>query len=167
MRLDELSPKIYDLISTMLAQQTALAVVPIIEQYDNAPRPSNKVYIVFDPSVTSRRIGREIFYPATATEKVRHRQDYEITAVIREVGGYGQYLQLITNMQYNQTVMKYNHTNFLSILRIGEIVPTPRLLDDERWERESAMEMTLAISHIQTDETTYISDVEIINNIGV
>lgn len=166
MRLDELSPKIFDLITTMVAQQTVLASVPIIEQYDNAPRPSNKVYIVFDPSVSARPIGKEIFIPATATAKVMHRQDYEITAIVREVGGYGQYLQLITNMQYNQTVRSFMHTNLLSILRIGEIVPTPRLLDDERWERESAMEITLAISHVQTDETSYISNVELINNIG-
>jgi hypothetical protein len=165
MLINELSPKIYDLIELMLQQQSSLGDVPIIEAYGNAPRPSD-VYITFDPNPNPRQLGREIKIDQTDTDPLCHVTEWEVNVTLREIGSYGEYLQLIQHMQYDQDVMKYLHEQKIAIMRMGQVIPTPRLLDDDKWERESAMEMILAITHVTTDETTYIENVELNNNIG-
>jgi len=166
MRLDELGPKIYDLIDTMVSSQTDIPTVPIVEDYDNAPRPEEPIYLSYIPSPLMRMVGKQVQYPETDTTPVQTIVEWEVPVTVREIGGYGQYLQIIQTAQYQQSVRSYLYNACMSIMRINQIVPTPRLLDDDRWERESSMEMILAITHVTSDDTTYIETVDINNNIG-
>ena len=166
MRVDEVGPKVYDLITSIIGAQTALPSIPIVEEYGNAPRPSSTIFISYNPSPVMRMIGKQVQYPKTDTTPVQTIVEWEVPVTVREIGGYGQYLQIIQTMQYSQVVRSFLYNECMSILRIAQIIPIPRLLDDDRWERESSMEMILAITHVVDDTTTTIDTVELNNNIG-
>lgn len=165
MRLDELSDVIHDVLSTILNSQDVLAVVPIIRRYDNGPRPTPP-YLAFNPNPNVREIGKVVTIGSTDADPEKHVQTYEVSVDVHEIGSDGQYLQLIQQLQYSRPIKDFLYTKMVVIPRVGSIVPLPKLLDDDIWEKESVLELIINFTHVNEETTTYITTVELNNNIG-
>lgn len=165
MIITEISDRIYDLVKLMIAQQSVLPDVSVIRRYDNGPRPT-PIYLAFNPNPNIQEIGKAVYVAPTDVDPGSYIQTYQVSVDIHEIGGDGQYLQLIKQMQYNLNVRQFLESELLSLMNISSVFNIPKLLDDDNWEKESSMEMIFAFTHVTEDTTTYIATVELNNNIG-
>lgn len=159
---DTLYNFIYDWCDRILNTELALTI-PIIASNDNAPAPTGS-YICVDVQPTSNKIGQySAGDPANGTTR-NLVNDNEFLLELREVRGVGDKLQLLIQSIDRQDIQDLFYANGVSYMGEGQIQGIPSL-KNKLWKAEAVCELRLNVATTTVEATTYISEVEFINNI--
>jgi len=170
MNSTELFNFLYDWIDKVLNTDLGLNV-PIIQSNQNAPRLKTQ-HIIIDYVPNRSKTGRATRTdPAPAPDdpddademeegKILIIEDYVFTLDLREENGSGDYLKHIIDSIERFSIQKYFFDNKVAYLENGNIIPVPRL-NNEEWIKQSVVEIRLGLStFIETMEDSWIETVD-------
>lgn len=135
--------------------------LPIIQSHQDAPEPTDDgTYIVIDYTPNRTRVGRPSKGNVdTGTLKRELINDDDLRVDIWEVNGNGDELQIIRDSTDRQDIIDLLKS--LGIIYWGDegINAVPRTVEN-KWVRESTMELRLRVADVTEEESSYIEDVE-------
>jgi hypothetical protein len=137
--------------------------LPIIPSHSNIPAPDTGPYLVIDYSPSLEKFGGadwETIEVAPDVFRTTLRTDYEGTVEFWECNGIGDYLYKLVNSQWIPEANDYLRENNISFLRNNEILTIPSLFSDEKWRKESVLEIVFGFGAGVYYETGIIEHIE-------
>jgi len=141
---------------------------PVISSHQNGPEPvADDIYLVVEYAGSKTIKGKPRYIseyqeetPITDSYFNRYNiSDNEISIDITEENGEGELLGLIIDSLYQRDIKELFKSNQIALMRIGDIIPAPELLDN-RWVKRSVLEIILGIASATLEEIESIETVQ-------
>lgn len=154
---------IYDTID-LIINTTLSKSITIRQENQNAQRPTSK-YIVIGNPISRKKVGLSVKSGTTSNTGISQIiSTYEVSLPIREIMGDGELLQDILNYMESNKVQEFMRSKSIVFFRSENITPIPDI--GEGWiENRASVVMFFGYAHEILVDTSYISNVELENNI--
>lgn len=164
----ELTDKLYTLIEGLMTTQAAfsnpLPVIPIVKSFQNNGRPKPP-YIAYDPNPSLRKIGRA-HKGKLVDDKIEYLTEIEARVKVRQIGLNGEYLHLFSDMLEFPLIQRIFDEEGIVAMPAGPVIPVPKLIQNNEYEKESVMDLVLHFTTSMFDETvTQLLTVEVTSNV--
>lgn len=116
--------------------------IEIIPSHENTPAPSG-IYITIDYTPALATLGQAdwIVEDEGGTVYKTLRVSHEGTVEIWETNGNGEYLSKLLRYQWIEEINNILRDKNISVLRNGEVISIPSIKPDDRWQKESVVEI--------------------------
>jgi len=141
--------------------------IPIIESHDNAPAEAG-VFITIKYAPMRTKEGRpsiesdvevEDGAPAEDPGTRSQYQDQLLLVELWETDAYGDCLNELSNSGELDAVLTYFCENGFVYVRDEGVKVVPRLQDDNKWKRESMLEVVMRIANVTEETLQWIESV--------
>ena len=145
-------------IQKVLVTDGGHSVSGVIASNENGPSPGG-VYITIQYSPSKRKVGGPVRGELDSEGNRKTVNDCQTDIEIRETGGEGDLLsELINSLDREDIYQTYFTANGIVCYEQSEIVPIPRLLDED-WIKENRVELNLAFAESVEEEFSWIETI--------